>query len=135
MNNSQDYIEGYNAGLSEFAWWKDGEQFVGTCGKKLKDFLKVYEIPEDIKKMFPKLKSLDCPTYNRAKGVFQFVFGMINTEEQRSDKCEADKFLKIIKPIIIQAYYDGYEGGHNDTVENNYCDPSEMAEEYFEEDI
>ena len=82
MNNSQDYIEGYNAGLSEFAWWKDGEQFVGTCGKKLKDFLKVYEIPEDIKKMFPKLKSLDCPTYNRAKGVFQFVFGMINTEEQ-----------------------------------------------------
>ena len=30
----------YNAGLSEFAWWKDCVQYVGTCGKLLKDYLK-----------------------------------------------------------------------------------------------
>ena len=33
-------VEAYNAGLSEFAWWKDGVQYVGTCGKLLKDHLK-----------------------------------------------------------------------------------------------
>lgn len=24
-------------GLTRYAWWKDGEQYVGTCGTKLKD--------------------------------------------------------------------------------------------------
>ena len=33
-------VEAYNEGLSAFAWWKDGVQYVGTCGKLLKDYLK-----------------------------------------------------------------------------------------------
>ena len=34
------YDEGYNEGLTGFAWWKDGVQFVGTSGTKLKDVLR-----------------------------------------------------------------------------------------------
>jgi hypothetical protein len=30
------YDEGYQDGLSAYAWWKDGEQLVGTSGKTLK---------------------------------------------------------------------------------------------------
>ncbi len=34
---SKEFIEGYVAGLKAFAWWKDGEQFVGTSGLSLKE--------------------------------------------------------------------------------------------------
>ncbi len=30
------YKEGFIASLKEFAWWKDGVQYVGTCGTTLK---------------------------------------------------------------------------------------------------
>ena len=40
VTNETQLTEVYNAGLSEFAWWKDGVQYVGTCGKLLKDYLK-----------------------------------------------------------------------------------------------
>jgi hypothetical protein len=30
------YLAGFIAGLTEYAWWKDGEQLVGTCGTTLK---------------------------------------------------------------------------------------------------
>ena len=29
------YIRGFLDGLREYAWWKDGEQQVGTCGTTL----------------------------------------------------------------------------------------------------
>ncbi len=29
------YIEGMKAGFHEYAWWKDGVQYVGTTGKTL----------------------------------------------------------------------------------------------------
>lgn len=32
-------IEGRVEGLSAYAWWKDGVQYVGTCGKTLKEAL------------------------------------------------------------------------------------------------
>ena len=32
--------EGYVAGLRAFAWWKDGVQYVGTCGHKLDDAIR-----------------------------------------------------------------------------------------------
>jgi hypothetical protein len=31
------YDEGYIAGLTAYAWWKDGVQYVGTSGKTLKE--------------------------------------------------------------------------------------------------
>lgn len=40
----KSYREGFDAGLRLYAWWKDGVQYVGTCGTKLSDALK--EIPE-----------------------------------------------------------------------------------------
>ena len=34
------YNKAYNEGLSAFAWWKDGVQYVGTCGTTLKSALR-----------------------------------------------------------------------------------------------
>ncbi len=34
-DNLSDYEKGFIAGITLFAWWKDGEQYVGTCGKTL----------------------------------------------------------------------------------------------------
>jgi len=31
------YYEGKIDGVRLFAWWKDGEQYVGTCGNTLKE--------------------------------------------------------------------------------------------------
>lgn len=31
------YQEGYIAGLRAYAWWKDGLQYVGSCGTTLKE--------------------------------------------------------------------------------------------------
>ena len=39
------FREGYKAGVTAFAWWKDGEQQVGTTGTRLRDVLR------DIKEM------------------------------------------------------------------------------------
>lgn len=39
------YYEGVKLGVSLYAHWKDGTQYVGTCGKTLKDALK--EIDRD----------------------------------------------------------------------------------------
>jgi hypothetical protein len=29
------WLEGYIAGIKSYAWWKDGVQYVGTCGRTL----------------------------------------------------------------------------------------------------
>ena len=39
-DNIEQYREGYRDGLSAYAWWKDGVQYVGTCGTRLKEALK-----------------------------------------------------------------------------------------------
>lgn len=36
---SKGHAEGWAAGVTAFAWWKDGVQYVGTCGTTLKDAL------------------------------------------------------------------------------------------------
>jgi hypothetical protein len=33
----KDFVAGVIAGITAFAWWKDGTQYVGTCGKTLKE--------------------------------------------------------------------------------------------------
>lgn len=35
MKAASAYLQGYIDGLSSFAWWKDGVQYVGTCGTTL----------------------------------------------------------------------------------------------------
>ena len=30
-------VQAYCNGLTEYAWWKDGVQYVGTCGRTLAD--------------------------------------------------------------------------------------------------
>lgn len=32
----QAWLNGYLAGLAAYAWWKDGVEYVGTCGTTLK---------------------------------------------------------------------------------------------------
>ncbi|MFH1230046.1 MAG: hypothetical protein V1709_00975 [Planctomycetota bacterium] len=41
-NKSFDYAQGWINGIKAFAWWKDGEQFVGTSGKKLSDIVVIF---------------------------------------------------------------------------------------------
>ena len=33
-------FKGYLDGIRQYAWWKDGVQYVGTCGTTLKEALK-----------------------------------------------------------------------------------------------
>ena len=40
---SLDYYEGVVDGLTKYAWWKDGIQYVGTCGKTLKSAIEDVE--------------------------------------------------------------------------------------------
>lgn len=34
------YFEGMRVGMRRYAWWKDGTQFVGTCGQTLSDAIR-----------------------------------------------------------------------------------------------
>lgn len=34
------YYEGMRRGITLYAWWKDGVQYVGTCGRTLEQALK-----------------------------------------------------------------------------------------------
>ena len=36
---TQAYYKGLREGVEKFAWWKDGTQYVGTTGSKLKSVL------------------------------------------------------------------------------------------------
>lgn len=52
MNQTRDeaesraYKQGITIGITRFAWWKDGVQYVGTCGTTLKEALR--EIGKEI---------------------------------------------------------------------------------------
>jgi len=37
------YEAGFLAGLKEYAWWKDGEEQVGSCGTTLKEAIERYK--------------------------------------------------------------------------------------------
>ena len=39
-----DYERGVRDGIREYAWWKDGTQYVGTCGRTLEYALSHIEI-------------------------------------------------------------------------------------------
>jgi len=38
--NELQYKKGYEDGVRAYAWWKDGVQYVGSCGKTLEQALK-----------------------------------------------------------------------------------------------
>ena len=38
------YIKGLKDGIKKYAWWKDGTQYVGTCGTRLSDALKDVDV-------------------------------------------------------------------------------------------
>lgn len=40
------YHQGVREGIARFAWWRDGVQYVGTCGKTLKEVLVASDIDE-----------------------------------------------------------------------------------------
>lgn len=49
MNKKQAtklYYNGVREGITQYAWWKDGVQYVGTCGETLKDALKRIDLEE-----------------------------------------------------------------------------------------
>ena len=38
---AKGYLEGYKSALLQYAWWKDGTQYVGSCGTTLAKALAV----------------------------------------------------------------------------------------------
>lgn len=40
------YYNGIREGIEQYAHWKDGVQYVGTCGQTLKDALKKIDLEE-----------------------------------------------------------------------------------------
>jgi hypothetical protein len=47
LSQSMAYYAGLKEGISMFAHWKDGVQYVGTTGKTLKDALAEIQADED----------------------------------------------------------------------------------------
>ena len=41
------YYNGIREGIEQYAHWKDGVQYVGTCGKTLKDAIKLINAEEE----------------------------------------------------------------------------------------
>jgi len=39
---SDDYKRGFIDGMREFAWWKDGVEYVGTCGVTLEKAIECF---------------------------------------------------------------------------------------------
>ena len=37
LARDEEFIKGVKAGIELYAWWKDGIQYVGSCGTTLKD--------------------------------------------------------------------------------------------------
>ena len=37
---SREYWKGVEDGMRRYAWWKDGTEYVGTCGKSLKQAIR-----------------------------------------------------------------------------------------------
>jgi hypothetical protein len=48
------YYNGKRKGITLFAWWKDGIQYVGTCGNTLADALK--EIDDELNLKLKEIK-------------------------------------------------------------------------------
>ena len=38
-SRAEGYLEGYKAALRRYAYWQDGTQYVGSCGKHLQQAL------------------------------------------------------------------------------------------------
>lgn len=53
---NEAYYNGIREGIEQYAHWKDGVQYVGTCGSTLKDALKRIDTEE--KHAFEKIKSI-----------------------------------------------------------------------------
>ena len=51
----QKYYEGIINGVSRYAHWKDGVQYVGTCGKTLKEAIE--EIEQEGQNLINELES------------------------------------------------------------------------------
>jgi len=52
IDRESDYRQGFIDGLRAFAWWKDGEQYVGSCGTLFKD---VKNKPEEVAGYLPPI--------------------------------------------------------------------------------
>jgi len=57
MNHGESsaYWDGVRDGLRRFAWWKDGTEYVGTCGTTLKEAVEQTHIEERAQKVLGPL--------------------------------------------------------------------------------
>ena len=54
---SDAWIEGFAQGVRAFAWWKDGSQYVGTTGTKLKDVIADIQLEIGVNQHEAKLRA------------------------------------------------------------------------------
>jgi hypothetical protein len=45
------YLRGFLDGIREYAWWKDGVQYVGSCGTTLKDAIATAKRDKELGKL------------------------------------------------------------------------------------
>ena len=57
-----NYYDGIIEGLTRYAWWKDGVQYVGTCGSTLRQAIADVEAERQ-----PDTKEEKIPSPNKAK--------------------------------------------------------------------
>lgn len=69
---AEAYLTGFRDGMERYAHWKDGQQFVGTCGTRLETARRLAE--EDVKPLFSlwllrKQKSVDGESAGEANAI------------------------------------------------------------------
>lgn len=57
LEKLQKYYEGIINGVTRYAHWKDGVQYVGTCGKTLKEAIE--EIQQECQEMVDEMEEDD----------------------------------------------------------------------------
>lgn len=50
------YYQGLREGIEQYAWWKDGKQFVGTTGKLLE--VALYEISQEQEQILKRFSGI-----------------------------------------------------------------------------
>jgi len=99
------------------------DQIVNTFKPKVEK-KSIKELQDKLVKFF----SIESLTLNESTIVH--LVAMISQHSYYADKPKVEETSKI---SIIRAYIEGYQIGHNDTVESCYGGWEDKAEEYFEE--
>ncbi len=93
---SKEYIYGFIAGITSFAWWKEGKQEVGTTGTLLKDAIK-----DVLSCLTPEEKETIQLTKDQLKAVLATVRAVIATIPEDSNVLQQLPLLEAEQKLAI----------------------------------